>query len=404
MKSIIYPLICAISVMVSAFAEAQGTVLDEAKKHIEARQYLLAISLINAELENNPNNINNLQLLARTWELEGDVPEARSAYERLVQQSAAEPDHYFEFADFLRRNLQLEEAKIWFLKYAEFNPTVGKYFAKTCDDAAVELAKSRGKAGEDQAQLSAESEISAEMEKTGVVTYQPVILQQEKAGQLTQKSAELAPVSAQSLAIEENSTLMDATKEPPVATHQSDQQATKTYYIQIAALSQYNPQVAERMKKYSRYGDVYRFETSEGTHKIRIGSFKKLNDALEVLNKMKKAGIKEAFVVTDIPDEKRTHLIVKNTGEMQGQMDANVQEEGKYKIRVGEFKAPEWVDPSPLKDIGTIEHWTRSGWTILILGSFKTVYDANLALDKVKSRGYKEAYLVVEEDGKLYKY
>lgn len=102
MKSIIYPLICVISVIVSAFAEAQDTQSDAVIKHIESKRYLLAISLLNAELENNPHDINNLQLLARTWELEGDLPEAKLAYQRLVSTKNAEPDHYFEYADFLK--------------------------------------------------------------------------------------------------------------------------------------------------------------------------------------------------------------------------------------------------------------------------------------------------------------
>ncbi|MBK7811401.1 MAG: SPOR domain-containing protein [Saprospiraceae bacterium] len=400
MKSIIYPLICVISVIVSAFAEAQDTQSDAVIKHIESKRYLLAISLLNAELENNPHDINNLQLLARTWELEGDLPEAKLAYQRLVSTKNAEPDHYFEYADFLKRNLDMAEAKIWFLKYAEFNPTVGLYFAKSCDEASSALAKNHVEQQE-QAGISAPNDdISSEIDKTGVSIYTPNVSSQ-MSQDVTQKSVEQTLIVTPALEVKTEEAR--ALGEPVIAFKSVEQQSQKAYYIQLAALSQFNDKVAERMKKFSRFGDVYQFETSEGIHKIRVGPFAKLNDANEVLNKMKKAGIKDAFVVVDNPDAKKS-LIVKFSGEMQNNQTTTTQEEGKYKIRVGEFKAPEWVDATPLKDIGTVEHWTRSGWTILILGSYNSVFEATSALDKVKAKGYKEAYIVIEEDGKLYKY
>lgn len=48
----------------------------------------------------------------------------------------------------------------------------------------------------------------------------------------------------------------------------------------------------------------------------------------------------------------------------------STDEEGKFKIRVAEFKAPDWFDASKVNDLGKIEHWTKSGYTIIILGSF----------------------------------
>ena len=78
-------------------------------------------------------------------------------------------------------------------------------------------------------------------------------------------------------------------------------------------------------------------------------------------------------------------------------------DEGKFKIRIAEYKAPDWFDSSNLKDLGKIENWTKNGWTIIILGSFQTGFDAAEILDKVRARGYKEAYIVTEENGKLYR-
>ena len=70
---------------------------------------------------------------------------------------------------------------------------------------------------------------------------------------------------------------------------------------------------------------------------------------------------------------------------------------------MAEFKAPDWFDASKVNDLGRIEHWTKSGITIIILGAFNE-NDARETLNKIKSRGFKDAYIVKEEDGKLYRH
>lgn len=189
--------------------------------------------------------------------------------------------------------------------------------------------------------------------------------------------------------------------DPNIGFLPKNQQLQKVYFIQVAAISNFNEAMADRFKKYSKYGDVYRVE-ADGVHKIRIGSFSKLNDALSTLSLMKKSGLKEAFVVADIPDEKRFKLILKNSNDFKN-IKESTEEPGKFKIRVAEFKAPDWFDPSPLRDIGKIEHWTKGGWTIIVLGDFANSHDAIQALDKVKAKGFKEAYIVIEENGKLFR-
>ncbi|HQX44064.1 MAG: PD40 domain-containing protein [Saprospiraceae bacterium] len=189
--------------------------------------------------------------------------------------------------------------------------------------------------------------------------------------------------------------------DPNIGFLPKNQQLQKVYFIQIAAISHFNEAMADRFKKFTKYGDVYRVE-SDGINKIRIGSFQKLNDALATLSLMKKSGIKEAFVVADILDDKRFKLILKNSTDFKN-IKETIDETGKFKIRVAEFKAPDWFDPSPLRDIGKIEHWTKGGWTIIVLGDFANSHDAIQALDKVKAKGFKEAYIVIEENGKLFR-
>jgi len=631
MRSLFHLAILILVILVTARAGAQQSIAEIAKEHIANKHYLLAISVLEADLKDNKQNISALHLLAKAYELSGSPQDAKQQYQNLLNHPDADVEIIFEYADFLRRNLELEEAKSWFLKYAEFNPVVGEYFAQTCDYALSQLNSSKncqlaqisedpqavvspvlpdlagldrfeeaqsegmfsikgiqengvssnlkikgligqvwateggqdiakrpsrmvyteteggekvlfvaeiddkgswkdprglrsagsnwsdinptlsedgntlffssnrpggyggfdlyrsiwnendwtepenlgalintpgeeitpfaqnqelyfssdwhkGLGGFDVFKVSRRGEIWTAPENMGVCvnsSYDELkftVQEENKARFMSNKSgtkdqlvwyeadrtsiddirnpAEVhtlkdlsikSPLTSESVSAGETNSgkpVADSKKgsEEPEAGPQSASQNGKLYYIQLAALSQFNAQAEERMKKFAKFGDVYRFETQDGISKIRVGPFSSLNAALAVQSKMKKSGHKNTFIVTDIPQEKKTHLIAKSAGEMNQTADSVVPAEGKYKIRVGEFKAPEWVDPTPIKDIGKVEHWTRSGWTILILGSFQTVYDANLALEKVKARGYKEAYIVIEEDGKLYKY
>lgn len=175
----------------------------------------------------------------------------------------------------------------------------------------------------------------------------------------------------------------------------------KVYFIQITALTNFTEQMEVRFKKYAKYGDVYRVQ-NDGVTKIRIGVFPQLNVALAQLKEIRKTGLKDAFVVGDVLDENRMTLIAKAGSDFT--TTVSTDEEGKFKIRVAEFKAPDWFDASKVNDLGKIEHWTKSGYTIIILGSFNDSATAKETLQKIKSRGFKEAYIVTEEDGKLFRH
>ncbi|MBP9209754.1 MAG: SPOR domain-containing protein [Saprospiraceae bacterium] len=205
----------------------------------------------------------------------------------------------------------------------------------------------------------------------------------------------------------------------------------KAYFIQITSLSKYNSRMDDRFEKWASYGNVYKFRIDELV-KIRIGPFSDLNEAVSVLNAIKRNGMPDAFIVSDVADPERASLIAASTRPQHTTTTANPlpsnatssdpapaakpapaqldkepvpppAEEGKYKVRVTEYKAPDWFDVTKISDLGTIEHWSKSGKTIIVLGAYLTEGAAKEVLSKLRSRGFKEAYLVVEENGKLYK-
>lgn len=196
----------------------------------------------------------------------------------------------------------------------------------------------------------------------------------------------------------------------PAISGKADAQANKLYFVQITALSKFTDKMTDRFSKYAAYGDVYKVD-ADGATKIRIGSFQDVNEAIAVLNLLKKNGLKDAFIVADILDSGRATMLFKSTAsapkatpntEAPNTKTSNF-EDGKYKIRVSEYKAPDWFDVSKINDLGNIEHWTKGGWTIIVLGNYQTEQTAKEVMDKLKTRGFKEAYIVVEENGKLYR-
>ncbi|MCC6815636.1 MAG: SPOR domain-containing protein [Saprospiraceae bacterium] len=199
----------------------------------------------------------------------------------------------------------------------------------------------------------------------------------------------------------ESKDVIQSVDDPAIGFLPKEVQATKLYFVQIAAITNYNSGAETRLKNYTKYGNVYK-STEGNVTKIRIGGYSSLNEALKLLKTLKKNGFKDVFVVADIPSDDRCVLVHKASGDLAQPLVVE-NEEGKLKIRVSEFKAPDWFDSSKIADLGKIEHWTKNGWTIIVIGSFKTSQDAISVLDKVKARGFKEAYIVMEENGRLYR-
>ena len=200
-----------------------------------------------------------------------------------------------------------------------------------------------------------------------------------------------------------NSAMMDDVYEDPAVYNRPELQSEKVYFIQIAAMSQFNDQIAARFEKYTRYGDVFMVQADNAV-KIRIGVFPNLNAALSQLRILKSNGIRDAFVIGDILDESRVKVLYKgSTDFLSTPAESTENTDGQYKIRVAEFQAPDWFDSSKINDLGRIEHWTKSGKTIIILGDFNNETEAQSVLSKLTERGYKDAYICSEKDGKLYR-
>lgn len=75
-----------------------------------------------------------------------------------------------------------------------------------------------------------------------------------------------------------------------------------------------------------------------------------------------------------------------------------------YFIRIAALSNPDRFDGSSLEDLGYIEKRKAEhnpGMTVILLAGFPTQAAADAALAKVMRRGYEDAYVMKETNGKL---
>ncbi len=403
-----------------AQSSTQNSTLKEAQESFGLKNYDQAALSFEYLAQNDPDNPEFKSALALCYKRSGQFDKARKSYEALIIQEEVNPEVLFEYADLLKSNAEYAEAKKYYLEYARHNPVIGSYFAGLCD----QLSSGKNPLSnleEPHERVSAETQASLP-----VSVQEPVTEEQSPASNLTTKgSAAFVQENLVQQSFEQSHAEKNAVTNPSANDIQKPLQTSKLYFIQLTSLTKYSNRMDEKFAKFATYGDIYKVQV-DGAMKIRIGAFNDINEAIAVMKLVKKNDFKDAFIVSDVIDQERTVLLARSSSgastpkelpktettptenpnaDKQDQVSTATDdsEEGKYKIRVSEYKAPDWFDVSKINDLGNIEHWTKSGLTIIVLGSYKTEDSAKKILKKLKSRGFKDAYLVVEDNGKLYR-
>ncbi len=177
----------------------------------------------------------------------------------------------------------------------------------------------------------------------------------------------------------------------------------KVYFVQIAALSKRKS--LDRFKHFRRYGNVYQVHAGNMI-KIRIGFFSTMEEAKKVADRLKKKGIREAFIVGDDLQTAQLEIIATARDKSVSASDIDREDmpythNSPYKIRVVSYHFPNRINTAELADLGRIEHWTKEDWKIIILSGYKDLDEARQVLKRIHQRGFKDAYIVKETFGKL---
>ena len=176
------------------------------------------------------------------------------------------------------------------------------------------------------------------------------------------------------------------------------------YFIQLAALRQSQGSV-DQFSSLLKYGNLYKFYKPSAT-KIKLGYYMDRREAVEVLNKVKVMGYKDAFITNEPMNNADMELVQTSNGDADrftsnGSSFESSGSISNYKIRLAAFENPLWFDVNEVKDLGTIEQWSKGSWTIFILSGYHSLEATQSALLKAKNRGYQDAEIVIDNNGIL---
>ena len=220
---------------------------------------------------------------------------------------------------------------------------------------------------------------------------------------------------------------------PPIKKNQDFPKPPSTtsetgYSIQLASVAPEKTNLA-KYENLKELGSVY--ASAVGTvNKIRLGPFMSKRNADLILESVKEKGYKDAFIVSEAakqtggqiqvdpiqkvktPKKEDAPIIVEETDKPKevnmGRRD-QVPGPGKpakvaeYKVRIGTYRDATTFNAKKLVELGEVAQMKSGEFTVMLLSGFESLDAAKFARDKAIDLGYKDAYLVTEEYGKLKK-
>lgn len=188
----------------------------------------------------------------------------------------------------------------------------------------------------------------------------------------------------------------------------------KVFFIQLAALKHSRGSI-EPYNGLLQYGNLYKFYKT-GSTKIKLGYYPDRFEADDVLRKVRNMGYRDAFITNEPMNDSDMELVKSsntysassydnsatgNTTSTTSSISNTNRSSGNYKVRLAAYEDPLWFDVEEVKDLGSIEQWSKGSWTIFILSGYNTLEEAQTALRKAENRGYSDAEIVIDNNGIL---
>ncbi len=180
------------------------------------------------------------------------------------------------------------------------------------------------------------------------------------------------------------------------------------FFIQLAAL-QHSRGSVDPYSGLLQYGNLYKFYKT-GATKIKLGYYNDRFEADDVLRKVKNMGYRDAFITNEPMNDSDMELVrssdsfnanSSNDSSVVSYETNNSTTGSNYKVRLAAYEDPLWFDVEEVKDLGSIEQWSKGSWTIFILSGYNTLDQAQSALRKAENRGYTDAEIVIDNNGIL---
>jgi len=202
-------------------------------------------------------------------------------------------------------------------------------------------------------------------------------------------------------------------RQDPSTYQKSAKQTTPIEFAVQVPASSHPISESKAKKEWSDLGHVY-IQQENGMYKVRIGPYGTQLEAKQTLLHAKSKGRQDAFIVvlqgtqndkplyqSGMEQEKPSHDLGNQTAsvtEMNDQMSPGMTD---YKIRVVSYLKPGSFNPDGMDQLGKLESYRKGDLTILMVGGFRNLADAQKARQIVVAKGYKDATIVVEREGIL---
>ncbi|MEY3052707.1 MAG: hypothetical protein RLY31_2492 [Bacteroidota bacterium] len=180
---------------------------------------------------------------------------------------------------------------------------------------------------------------------------------------------------------------------------QSHPVGTPRFAIQLASGSRQHD-LRPFQESLTGIGEVYLVE-DKGLMKVRIGSFPAREQAEKLLASVREKGFRDAYIVKDhSPSPSGNAAYASSQTEPAQEGSARGISSGGtlsgFMIRLGVFKDTSKFDKHDFSDIGILSFLPHPNGdlTIALLTGYDSRSTAELALQKVKNRGYRDAFLV----------
>ena len=206
-------------------------------------------------------------------------------------------------------------------------------------------------------------------------------------------------------------------QDPTTYQKTTSQNGSINFAIQVSASSQPITET-KAGKEWNELGHVY-VQQENGLYKVRIGPVDTQLEAKQILLQAKSKGRKDAFIVVlqgtanDKPmfqsgkerkPASQVMAVKKNVVDPETEkssLESKDSPVSEYKVRVASYLKPGAFNPNGIDQLGKLESYRKGDLTIMMIGGFHNLKDAQQAKDVVISKGYKDASIVVDHNGVL---
>ncbi len=170
------------------------------------------------------------------------------------------------------------------------------------------------------------------------------------------------------------------------------------FAVQLAALKAPN---VESFGNLGSLGTVY--AKREGNiFRIRLGVYATRAQAEAAMRTARQQGYSQAFVVEETGG---ASVAVRGgaTPTPAPTPPGPTYGAGAFMIQLAALRDPRNFDESKVRSLGTVIDWPKGQFTAKLLTGFSTIDQARSALSRAKAAGFKDAFIVVDENGQLRK-